>query len=88
MKPRRYGAGSVVNAFDAKTHLSRLLRDVEGGTVVTITKRGRPVARLVPVDDGNEPMSRAELLRRFDAIRRKAGKKVDIRSYILEGRKR
>jgi|AACY02.3.fsa_nt_gi prevent-host-death family protein len=39
-----------VGAFEAKTHLSALLQKVENGEVVTITKHGRPVARLVPVD--------------------------------------
>ena len=40
-----------IGAFEAKTHLSALLDDVASGETVTITKRGRPVARLVPVDD-------------------------------------
>lgn len=41
----------AVGAFEAKTHLSSLLDDVAAGESVTITKRGSPVARLVPVDD-------------------------------------
>jgi prevent-host-death family protein len=40
----------TVGAFEAKTHLSELLQRVEAGEQVTITKHGRPVARLVPVD--------------------------------------
>jgi prevent-host-death family protein len=40
----------TVGAFEAKTHLSSLLERVEGGEVVTITKHGRPVARLVPIE--------------------------------------
>lgn len=39
-----------VGAFEAKTHLSSLLQKVEQGEVVTITKHGRPVARLVPIE--------------------------------------
>ena len=39
-----------VGAFEAKTHLSALLDDVAAGETVMITRRGRPVARLVPVD--------------------------------------
>lgn len=34
----------------AKTHLSRILRDVEAGEEVTITRGDHPVARLTPVD--------------------------------------
>jgi prevent-host-death family protein len=37
----------VVGAFEAKTHLSSLLDRVAAGEEVTITKHGRPVARLV-----------------------------------------
>ncbi len=39
-----------VGAFEAKTHLSALLAAVAAGETVVITKRGRPVARLVPPD--------------------------------------
>ena len=38
----------TVSAFEAKTHLSKLLQDVEQGHVITITKRGKPVAKIVP----------------------------------------
>lgn len=47
---------ATVGAFEAKTHLSELLVRVEGGEEVTITKHGRPVARLVPVSE--TPLSR------------------------------
>jgi prevent-host-death family protein len=38
-----------VNVHQAKTHLSRLLRRVEEGEEVVISRAGKPVARLVPV---------------------------------------
>ena len=38
----------TVNVHEAKTHLSRLLAEVENGGEVTIARAGRPVARLVP----------------------------------------
>jgi prevent-host-death family protein len=37
-----------VGAFEAKNKLSALLDQVEQGVEITITRRGRPVARLVP----------------------------------------
>ena len=37
-----------VGAFEAKTHLSSLLDKVAQGEDVLITRRGLPVARLVP----------------------------------------
>ena len=40
-----------VSVHEAKTHLSRLLRRVDLGEEVVITRSGRPVARLVAVED-------------------------------------
>jgi prevent-host-death family protein len=37
-----------VGAFEAKTHLPRLLDEVAAGRRVVITRHGVPVARLVP----------------------------------------
>jgi prevent-host-death family protein len=37
-----------VGVHEAKTHLSRLLDDVAAGEEVVITRRGEPVASLVP----------------------------------------
>ena len=38
-----------VNMHEAKTHLSRLIEEVEAGKVVTIAKAGKPVATLSPI---------------------------------------
>lgn len=38
-----------VGAFEAKTHLSRLLDEVEKGGRLYITRHGKRVAELVPV---------------------------------------
>ncbi len=56
-----------VGAFEAKTHLSRLLDQVEAGGAVTITRHGKPVARLVPPDP--EPVQKAK----FGCARGKPG---------------
>ena len=40
----------TIGAFEAKTHLPQLLERVARGESLTITKYGKPVARLVPVD--------------------------------------
>ncbi len=52
-----------VGAYEAKTHLPRLLRRVMEGESVTITKHGRPVARLVPVEEDDRT-------RAYEAARR------------------
>ncbi|KAI5916286.1 type II toxin-antitoxin system Phd/YefM family antitoxin [Thauera sp. 2A1] len=38
----------AMSVADAKAHLSELLSQVESGDEVVITRRGRPIARLVP----------------------------------------
>lgn len=40
-----------VNVQDAKTRLSELLARVERGEEITIARAGKPVARLVAIDD-------------------------------------
>lgn len=40
---------SEVGAYEAKTHLPKLLERVEKGERIVITKHGRPVAELVPI---------------------------------------
>ena len=39
----------IVNVHEAKTHLSRLLRDVEAGQEIEIARDGKPIARIIPV---------------------------------------
>ncbi len=39
----------TVNVPEAKTHLSRLLDDVEAGEEIVLARSGRPCARLVPL---------------------------------------
>jgi prevent-host-death family protein len=41
----------TVGAYEAKTHLPALLKEVERGKEITITRRERPIARLVPIRD-------------------------------------
>lgn len=43
-----------VSVHEAKTHLSRLLRQAAAGDDVVITRSGRPVVRLVPVEGTGE----------------------------------
>ncbi len=53
----------AIGVREAKAELSRLLRDVEAGAEWTITDRGRPVAKLVPVMPAD--LSPAEQLARL-----------------------
>lgn len=37
-----------MNIHEAKTHLSRLLEEIEKGEEIIIARHGKPVARLIP----------------------------------------
>ncbi|MGH2785141.1 MAG: type II toxin-antitoxin system Phd/YefM family antitoxin [Actinomycetota bacterium] len=43
---------SQVSVYEAKTHLSRLLRRVAAGEEIVIARAGKPVARLAPIRRG------------------------------------
>jgi prevent-host-death family protein len=43
-----------VGTFEAKTHLTHLLKRVARGERIIITNRGKPVAMLVPLEADNE----------------------------------
>ena len=79
---------NTVGAYEAKTHLAELLEKVEAGEEITITRHGRPVARLVTV------MKKATVSERAAAVARiqKLGQGLSlgglkIRNLISEGRK-
>lgn len=76
----------MIGVSEATTHLSALIVQVTRGSEITITRRGVPVARLVPVDgrlrrDPSEAAIRIRELRR----RIKLGR-VTLRSLVEKGR--
>ena len=77
----------TVGSYEAKTHLPRLLEEVERGSEIVITRHGKPVARLVPVTariDDRRVRTAAQGLKRFRHGRRLGG--ATIRELIDEGR--
>lgn len=55
---------ATVNMHEAKTHLSRLVERALEGEEVTIAKAGKPLVKLVPVE---QPM--VDTSRRFDFMK-------------------
>ena len=70
-----------IGAYEAKTHLPRLLERVIRGESLTITRHGRPVARLVPVEDDDRDRalraSRRILERRNRLVRTPLSELID-----------
>ena len=82
---------TVVGAFEAKTKLAELLDKVEAGELVTITRRGKAVARLVAVRPDDERSRMAALIEEIKRTRvgRDRGAKpgTTIAELIKAGRK-
>ena len=57
----------AIAAAEANRAFSRILREVREGRSYVVTSRGRPVARIVPIDDAAtaRAAARAALLRRL-----------------------
>jgi len=77
----------TVGAYEAKTHFSQLLDRVARGERVVITRRGVPVAVLVPY----RTRSQEEIAAAIEAIRafqkgHSLGDDLTIRDLIEEGR--
>jgi prevent-host-death family protein len=76
-----------IGAFEAKTHLNELLQRASKGETIRITRRGVPVAKLTPPDDGEKAdvRSLAEAIRQL----RKGATlgKIKLRELIDEGRR-
>ena len=78
---------STVGAYEAKTHLPKLLEDVAAGLTITITKHGRPVARLVPPTTAERP-DPAEVVASLREARRGVHLRgLSLRDLINEGRR-
>lgn len=63
MKPTLVAA-EPVSAYDAKTHLPKLLERAAKGERFVITRHGKPVAQLVPFEEGDE----ASIGRAFEKV--------------------
>jgi prevent-host-death family protein len=76
-----------IGAYQAKTHLPRLLDEVAQGEAITITKHGMDIAVLAPVSRpaSMTPAQAVAGLRAFRRAHRLDG--ISIRELIDEGRR-
>lgn len=78
----------TVGSYEAKTHLPELLERVAKGERIVITKRGRPVAMLVPTAADLGVDVRA-VIRDLRALRKGnvLGEGLSVRDLIEDGRR-
>jgi prevent-host-death family protein len=75
-----------IGAYEAKTHLPALLERVARGEQTKITKHGRPIARLVPVEHVG-PDRRREAIERLKRFREGQTLDVPVKQLSTEGRR-
>jgi prevent-host-death family protein len=81
-----------VGIFEAKTHLSSLVDEVEKGGEVIITRHGKPVAKLVRTEERHTPEKIAQRRKALAELREMARQRglrashEEIKSWIEEGR--
>ena len=75
---------SEVGAFEAKTHFSKLLARVQRGEEITVTLRGKPVAKLVPMKPG---FDREKARKAMDDLRA-LGRRLNLGKFDWEEWKR
>ncbi len=77
-----------IGAFEAKTRLGQLLDWVEAGEEVVITRRGKPVARMISPRATFDRDGRREAARRIREMRKEVRLSgVAIKDLIVEGRR-
>jgi prevent-host-death family protein len=79
-----------IGAFDAKNKLSALLDKVERGAEIIITRRGRPVAKLVPARQSQDREQARAAMQRLRERAKKFGGPFDWeewKRYRDEGRR-
>jgi len=76
-----------VGIYEAKSKLSQLVEKAEAGEEIVLTRRGRPVAKIVTVAPTSK-RSRAALLREIQALSRRVRipKDISIQEILAEGR--
>lgn len=77
-----------VGSYEAKTHLPKLLDRVERGETIVITRRGKPTARLLPMDTKRMQASQAvDAVIAFNKKHRGRLRGLSIRELINHGRR-
>ncbi len=77
-----------VGAFEAKTHLATLLRQVQRGDRIVITHRGVPVAVMVPPEEADYRQT-GEVVRKLGELRERTARGPgSLRSLRVAGRRR
>jgi prevent-host-death family protein len=78
----------TIGSFEAKTHLPQLLERVAQGEEFTITKHGKPMARLIPPASAKTIMNVRAAVAAMKQFRKgRSLRGLNVRDMIEEGRR-
>jgi prevent-host-death family protein len=78
-----------IGIYDARARLSELVDRVEAGEEIVLTRRGRPVARMLRAAEDARVKARAEAVKRIHALRKRMKLRIsraEVRRAIAKGR--
>ncbi len=78
-----------IGIYDARMRLSELVDRVEAGEEIVLTRRGRPVVRMVRAAEDARLKARAQAARRIHALRRRMKLRIswaEVKRAIAKGR--
>lgn len=78
--------GTEIGAYEAKTHLPELLRQVRKGKSFIITNRGQAIAELVPIGRTADATATRAAVEMEAFMRAHRIRGVDVKALIEEGR--
>jgi prevent-host-death family protein len=74
-----------IGTFEAKTRFSQIIEEVQKGENYIITKRGKPVAKIVPFSE--EKPLRKDIVNKLCSFQEPSRGSFDILAAVREGRK-
>ena len=74
-----------IGAYEAKTHLPKLLERVERGERFVITRHGRPIAQLVPIEERDTNRVHRALVGLRDMRKIFADRGINLKSVLRKG---
>lgn len=77
----------AIGVYEARVHFGDLLREVEEGETIIVTRHGRPIAKLCPLSgEVKDPAAAMEAIHRFRRNFRPTLGELTLRELIEEGR--
>jgi prevent-host-death family protein len=75
---------STIATYQAKTHFTDLVNRVAAGETITITRHGRPVAKMVPCELADSGREGGDIVEEFRKLREGVAKRGGMRGLSTQ----